>query len=488
MGENILKILTFAKPVTDSFLVDIIYWLVTITASIWAGIILFTLILKLITLPFDYISRASMRKNNIIMEKMRPELEKLQKQYADNKDLYNQKMMALYKKNGYSALGACLPTILTLVIFIVAVNAFGDYSGFQNRQYFYDMSNAYNSVVYDGFEADNEFIIKQEDGSVFIDIEKLNGELGEEVSKEIQVGEHSIIVTKGTNENGKANITVKTSNGYTQYENVYASVETIKNGTVTYTVIENGLLNSALTNENGLTYAEAKQANAELTATDYITGIRRERSANSFRTADMKFLWIKNIWVTDTPTKNPIQSDWESFKTEHDYKDDSDTFTSADYNELIYNLSDEKEAPNGYFILIALVIGLNVLSQFVNMKISKAQMELQTVDGQGVATQKMMMWMMPIMMAVFAFIYTAAFSLYIILSTALSLLSTFAINAIVDKKYKHLKEEPKKEIIRGRVYVKKEEPATTSEKVKKGKETPKNDFLSGLADKKKKKK
>ena len=39
----------------------------------------------------------------IIMEEMRPELEKLQKQYANNKELYSQKMMALYKKEGYSA-------------------------------------------------------------------------------------------------------------------------------------------------------------------------------------------------------------------------------------------------------------------------------------------------------------------------------------------------------------------------------------------------
>ena len=74
----IINILQFAKPEGGGFLVDIIYWLVTITSSVALGVVLFTLILKLITLPFDYISRASMRKNNLIMEQMRPELEKLQ--------------------------------------------------------------------------------------------------------------------------------------------------------------------------------------------------------------------------------------------------------------------------------------------------------------------------------------------------------------------------------------------------------------------------
>jgi membrane protein insertase Oxa1/YidC/SpoIIIJ len=71
-------------------------------------------------------------------------------------------------------------------------------------------------------------------------------------------------------------------------------------------------------------------------------------------------------------------------------------------------------------------------------------MELGTVDGQGAMTQKMMMWMMPIMMAVFAFMYSAAFSIYIITSTVLSLITTIAINKIVD--YKFNKENKKEEI------------------------------------------
>ena len=143
-----MGIINFTAPEAGNFLVKIIIWLVSTSSSIAVGIIVFTLILKLITLPFDYFSRASMRKNTLKMEQMRPELEKLQKQYADNKDLYNQKMMALYKKNGYSMFGACLPTILTLIIFIVAINAFTDYSQYQNKLDFYHMSQSYNTVIH----------------------------------------------------------------------------------------------------------------------------------------------------------------------------------------------------------------------------------------------------------------------------------------------------------------------------------------------------
>ena len=78
--------------------------------------------------------------------------------------------MALYKKNGYSMFGACLPTILTLVIFIVAINAFTDYSKFQNQKYFYNMSNSYNNVVYAGFDLDEEerYIYRDEKGKIIV--------------------------------------------------------------------------------------------------------------------------------------------------------------------------------------------------------------------------------------------------------------------------------------------------------------------------------
>ena len=52
------------------------------------------------------------------------------------------------------------------------------------------------------------------------------------------------------------------------------------------------------------------------------------------------------------------------------------------------------------------------------------------------AQKKMMTWMMPVMFGVFAFIYTAAFSIYMIISSLFSTLSTVLINLLVEKKFK----------------------------------------------------
>jgi membrane protein insertase Oxa1/YidC/SpoIIIJ len=111
------------------------------------GILLFSLILKILPLPFDIYSRAATKKNALKMEKMRPELERLQKQYSNNKELYNQKLMALYKKQGYSQFSACLPSIITLVFFMIVISAFQQYSVYCKIDVFNQMATSYSESI-----------------------------------------------------------------------------------------------------------------------------------------------------------------------------------------------------------------------------------------------------------------------------------------------------------------------------------------------------
>ena len=508
-----MGIINFTMPEVGNFLVNVIIWLVKISSSVAVGIILFTVILKLITLPFDYFSRASMRKNSLKMEEMRPELEKLQKQYADNKELYNQKMMALYKKNGYSMFGSCLPTILTLVIFILAINAFTSYSEYQNKLDFYNMSVSYNQVVYSGLDTDENYIVKNENGEVVVDYDALYESVKFVDSAVIDTDNNdqtnNISVKKVVISEGIYALEIKTLNSYVVYRKSFTNLENPVWGTVEYKVNEDAISyisyngdvkpqlaceqNNFLKNADGddfkTAYEKAKNANADLTEINYldlfINNIQSYEAAKTYRENQSSFLWIKNIWVTDSPLKHPVESDWSSFKSTHKYN--GNDITLEGYNKLIAELGDEVNAPNGYFILIILTAGISLLSQIVIGKSQQAQMELQTVDGQGAQTQNIMKWMMPIMMAVFAFMYTSAFSLYIVLSSAISMLTTIGINAIVDKKYKKEQEKNQEEKIRGRVHTPKEQPKKEDKKEKKAKkenEIPDNDFLSGKADKK----
>ena len=521
-----MEILNFTAPYAGSWLVQLIALLVKICSSVALGVILFTVILKLITLPFDYVSRASMRKNSLKMEEMRPELEKLQRQYADNKQLYNQKMMALYKKNGYSMFGACLPTILTLVIFIIAINAFTDYSKFQNKTYFYNMSNSYNNVVYAGFDVDEnqEYIYRTENGKLVVKCDEIisadtnaDGKLdGTDGFNEFDI--NYSIEKKTEDEKVYFKFSLETTNSYMTYVRYFNSDNNEIDGNRTWNSEEFLIRADVLANitnpqdyilaseeNNNLTikidgvdktFADVKdmvdeQSNPIWTAENFILDIRQSKSAETFRNEDMRFLWVKNIWATDSPMSHPIESDWSSFKNTHGY---SGADIKEGYSNLIAKLDYEKNAPNGYFILIALTALSSLVLQIVTTKASKAQMELQTVDGQGMQTQKMMKWMMPIMMAVFAFMYTAAFSLYIVVNSILSIGMTYGINFIVDRKFKKEQTNQKPQTIRGRVYTpkqeEKEDPKEKKKKEKKKKEDKfahesGGDFLTGKAKRKK---
>ena len=111
-------------------------------------------------------------------------------------------------------------------------------------------------------------------------------------------------------------------------------------------------------------------------------------------------------------------------------------FTKTDYDNLVSQLDTERSQPNGYFILIILSIGFMVLSQFISMRSSKTSNKYQTVDGQGARTQKIMLFIMPVIYAIFAFMYSAAFSIYMTMSSVISLLTTLLANLIIGAVFK----------------------------------------------------
>ncbi len=355
------------------------------------GILLFTLILKIIPLPLDIYSRVATRKNALKMEKMRPELEKLQKQYANNKELYNQKMMALYKKQGYSQLAACLPTIFTLVFFIIVISAFQQYSTYCKIDTFNQMAISYSdSIRYndnvtlkyyneDGVNFD-QVLTNAEEKRVFLE------------SLENPYSDKIIYVYEGTQE---------------EYD-------------------------------------------------EFVKKPAQKMAAETYKELSKKstFLWVKNIWIEDLPWKKAFIEKEDFINKTFVYsqgcsqkKFDSSILDENAYNDIFGDeyIQNEMTKPNGYLILVVISIAVMFLSQLVISKTQKAQMELQSVDGangQAAQTAKMMNWMMPIMFGVFSFMYTASFSLYLIVSTVFTMCSTLLINKIVENNFeKNLKKE-----------------------------------------------
>lgn len=457
------------------------------------GIIVFTIVLKCITLPFDIYQRVNMRKQNLVMQEMQPELEKLQKQYANDKATYNQKMMQLYKKNGYSMLGACLPTIFSLVILIVAFQGFRTYSQFANLSMYEKMSQVYtesvlkyapDSIDFDGQGRNYLLFVENaadenlsegkavwEEGRVIegsLINEKLshltykmlprekNEETGEYGNKYLEVRSskaEQFIVCKSWFEDDKIKFSFFVDTEKTEGKNKFDTYleeygETLflqkeaKEGEEPLTVSK---VYNAIREEVVADTTIAAEETDNVAINRYVVRIGATAAAEWYRGGhDSSFLWVKNVWYPDVSYSHPIQS-YNKFKSELNKKITlqdgtkkslTQVFTKTDYDNLVSQLDTERSQPNGYFILIILSIGFMVLSQFISMRSSKTSNKYQTVDGQGARTQKIMLFIMPVIYAIFAFMYSAAFSIYMTMSSVISLLTTLLANLIIGAVFK----------------------------------------------------
>ena len=314
-------------------------WLYDLSASIgnfgWT-VVAFTVILKLVTSPFDIWQKSVMRKNNRAMKRMQPKLEKLQKQYANNQQVLAEKQMQLYKEEKFSTFGACLPMILTMVIFFVVFAGFNATVRYQNQEVFETLQATYKEATIE-LENDANFPTKAE--------------------KQAEV--------------------------------------------------EKRVLNK------------------------YESDIRSMQS----------FLWIENIFVADTWAK-PIPN-WDSFvgtgmgNMNANIEGLEEKEYTAVMKPIMEKYNSERGGWNGFMVLPLLSFVLN----FVTSKLMSSSQQMPAGNDEMQKSQqmsmKMMQWMMPLMMLVFGFIYSSAFTLYMFVSALVSTIFQVATNLVfkfIDKK------------------------------------------------------
>ena len=83
-------------------------WLVRffyeLTGSYGVAIILFTLVIKLIMLPFQMKSKKSMMR----MSRMSGKMQEIQKKYANNQMKMNEELQKFYQEEGINPMSGCL--------------------------------------------------------------------------------------------------------------------------------------------------------------------------------------------------------------------------------------------------------------------------------------------------------------------------------------------------------------------------------------------
>lgn len=93
-------------------LTTVIQWIYSIVQNHGWSIVLFTIFVRVILLPLDIKSRKGMRK----MAAIQPQINALQKKYANDKQKLQQKQSELMRKERYNPLSGCLPLLIQMPI------------------------------------------------------------------------------------------------------------------------------------------------------------------------------------------------------------------------------------------------------------------------------------------------------------------------------------------------------------------------------------
>lgn len=156
--------------VTDVFAAIMKFIMTFLTNNFGLAIILFTIITKVLLFPLQLKSKKGM----IDQQRIAPKMAKLEKKYKNNKQKYSEEVQKLYKEEGVSMFGGCLPMLLVLVIIL------GLY-GVVYKPVYYMMANKDKAVVQNvalQLQSDYEngiYIQKTEDSATWM--ERLNQQI-----------------------------------------------------------------------------------------------------------------------------------------------------------------------------------------------------------------------------------------------------------------------------------------------------------------------
>ncbi|HEX8770767.1 MAG TPA: membrane protein insertase YidC [Acidimicrobiales bacterium] len=93
----------------------VLAWFYGIIADYGVAIILLTVAVRLVTFPLT----AKQAKAQQALQKVQPELKRLQAKYKNDKQKLNEEMMKFYKENHVNPFGSCLPLLIQMPVLIV---------------------------------------------------------------------------------------------------------------------------------------------------------------------------------------------------------------------------------------------------------------------------------------------------------------------------------------------------------------------------------
>jgi YidC/Oxa1 family membrane protein insertase len=156
------------------------------------------------------------------------------------------------------------------------------------------------------------------------------------------------------------------------------------------------------------------------------------------------FLWINNVWKPDTTTNsiptfdeylalaNTVEFEGEQIQVKKLTQEQKDTL-KAEYELIMNPIRDQIGRANGYYILLVLVVGTAVLAQWLSQRKLSLKDKDKNATNPAASTNKIMMFVLPVILGVFALSSNSVFSLYLLTSQIITIAITPIVDLLIDK-------------------------------------------------------
>jgi YidC/Oxa1 family membrane protein insertase len=381
----------------------------------WA-IIVFTLALKVILLPLDFFNKKITEKNSKVQALIQPEVAKIQKQYANNKQMINQKTMEIYKKYNYNVTGSCLIMLvnmaITLFVFITLFSGLNSMAAYKVGEQYEKMETVYiqnvASTGYDDYLATYNSLYQSTYETAY-DIKRDEVMAEKEYADEEELTKEDLLAIE---------LFARTTAGdFVKTPGAIAQMEAAADGKSEETLLSE--IHSAVLTE----YNAIKDS----------------------------WLWVSNVWKSDTPwTKSATsfnefvsmagiqykaelaEGEEETFKVRLESNKTSDQKT---YENVMAAIESENSV-NGYLIIPILAVAATLLSMLASqgkLKFGKKKEINNTPAAMPAGGGWIMVVVLSALMGYITISYNSVFALYILTSSLFGLATTPLINFGIKK-------------------------------------------------------
>lgn len=347
----------------------------------WIGnygwtVVVFTVFLKILMLPLDIWQRYSTRKSTLKQKKVQPLLDNIDKRYGANTQRANEEKQKLLKKQGISVASACLPMIVTMVVFFLMFAGLREFSYYKNIQTFNSLTKAYYSTIEE-------------------QVQLAGGEVLEAYQFEYDKTKASLNISDD------------------DVRIVLAQIDGVNN-------LDGKGFDTQLAQWRAL----AKEA------------IQKEYKNQQDSWLWIHNISQPDTWAKVMPEFSSGENNFATYVNTEAFASAEKTYNII--RNAVMEMDDisygKNGSWNGLMILPLMSVALSFLSMWISQRMERKTRSGEVVQNQQQAAQsKTMMIMMPLMMAWFGFMYTGSFAIYMVVNYFLSIFSTIGLRAPVEK-------------------------------------------------------